>query len=65
MADVSTVMNLDISLRNALRKLRMKGPEDIVEWIQIINRRASTQIMMILVFFPDDYDNEVFATLNS
>ena len=43
-------MNLDISLRNVPRKLRMKGQEDIVEWIQIINRRASTQIMMILVF---------------
>ena len=43
-------MNLDISLRNVPRKLRMRCPEDIVEWIQIINRRTSTQIMMILVF---------------
>ena len=43
-------MNLDISLENVPRKLRMKGPEDIAEWTQIMIRRASTQIMMILVF---------------
>ena len=43
-------MNLEISLGNVPRKLRMKGLEDIVEWTQIIIRRASTQIMMILVF---------------
>ena len=50
MVDVSTVMSLDISLRNVPRKLRMRETEDTVEWTQIIIKRASTQIMMTLVF---------------
>ena len=42
-------MSLDISLRNVPRKLRMRDPEDTVEWTQIIIKRASIQIMMTLV----------------
>ena len=41
----------------------MKGPEDTVEWTQIINRRASTQIMILVSLLMTD--DEVFATLNS
>ena len=42
----------------------MKGPEDIIEWTQIIIRRASTQDYDDTGLFTDDYDDEVFATLN-
>ena len=54
-------MNLDTSLGNALRKLRMKNPEGSAEWILITTRMANIQIMI----YTDDYDDEVFATLNS
>ena len=57
-------MSLDISLKNVPRKLRTRGPEDTVEWTQVINKRASTQIDDTGLF-TDDYDDEVFATLNS
>ena len=43
-------MSLDTSLGNALRKLRMKNPEDSVEWIQAMIRMASIQIIVILAF---------------
>ena len=37
-------------LKNVPRKLRMRETGDTVEWTQIIIKRASTQIMMTLVF---------------
>ena len=50
---------------NAPKRLRMKSPGGSVEWIQNTTRMASIQIMMILASNTDDYDGEVFATLNS
>ena len=58
-------MSLNNSLGNAQKRLRMKSPEDSVEWIQNTTKMASIQIMMILVSITDDYDDEVFVTLNS
>ena len=43
-------LSLDISLENALKRLKMKSPEGSVEWTQNMIRMASIQIMMILAF---------------
>ena len=40
---------MDTSLGNDLKRLRMKGPEGSVEWIQNTTKMASILIMMILV----------------
>ena len=37
-------------VKDVPRKLRMRETEDTLEWMQIIIKRASTQIMMTLVF---------------
>ena len=42
----------------------MKETEDTVEWILIIIRMASTDYDDTGLF-TDDYEDEVFATLNS
>ena len=58
-------MSLDISLRNVPRKLKMRGPEDTVEWTQDYQQKGQYSDYDDTGLFTDDYDDEVFATLNS
>ena len=57
-------MSLDTSLGNALKRLRMKTPQGSVEWIQNTNQDGQYSDFDDTGTYTDDYDDQVFATLN-